>query len=222
MKPAKLMTAIVALTMLSLAAPLEAGQRHRGGGSGGHRAGGAVGHAVPGGAVRHAVPRSGGVVGHAVPRAGGLVRPHVVPSYRAYGYYPYYHYPSFGLGFYYGYPGYYGYSGYYGHGLGYPWYGYRSYGFGYGYPGGYVTAAPSRAYGRMRIQDAPRDAQVFVDGYYAGIVDDFDGVRQYLTLEPGTHQIEIRAPELEPLVFDVNVQPGQTITYRARMRLVQP
>ena len=218
MKPAKLITAIAALTILSLAAPVEAGQ-HGGDGSSGH-GGGSVGHAVPRGAVGgHAGPRSGVVAGHAVPRTSIPVRPHIVPSYRSYGhYYPYYGYPSIGLGFSYGYPG------YYGHGFGYPWYGYRSYGYGYGYYGypGYITAAPRQAYGRVHIENAPPDAQVFVDGYYAGLVDDFDGVRQYLRLEPGPHQVEIRAPELETLVFDVNVQPGQTITYRARMQPLQP
>ena len=43
----------------------------------------------------------------------------------------------------------------------------------------------------------PRDAAVYVDGYYAGIVDDFDGVFQRLTLEVGPHRIELeraRAP----------------------------
>src|SRR2546427_648305 len=72
------------------------------------------------------------------------------------------------------------------------------------------------AYGGVRIQGAPRDAQVFVDGYYAGIVDDFDGPFQHLDLEAGAHQIEIRAPGLPPLQYDVNVQPGQTLTVHVR------
>lgn len=218
MTPAKLMIAIVALTVLSLAAPLDAGQRHGGGGFGGHSAGGAIGHGAPRSAGGHVVPRSGGVSRYAVPR-GGV---HSGPSYRRYGYYPYYHYPTYGLGFFYGYRGYYGHLGYYGYGLGYPWYGYGGYGYGYGYPGGYVTAAPRGAYGRVHIEGAPGEAEVFVDGYYAGIVDDFDGVRQYLTLEPGVHQIDIRAPEQEPQAFDVNVQPGETITLRARTRSAGP
>jgi len=57
--------------------------------------------------------------------------------------------------------------------------------------------------------DALRDAQVFVDGYYAGIVDDYDGVFQHLNLEPGTHRIEIDVdPGAPPLEFEVNVGPG--------------
>ena len=33
-----------------------------------------------------------------------------------------------------------------------------------------------------------------MDGAYAGIVDDYDGVFQRLDLEPGSHEIEIRSP----------------------------
>ena len=217
MSGSRLMIAIVVLAAAGFAAPVQA-QRHGGGGSAG-----------PG----RGVSRPGGGVGRAVPRGRVPVRPLVTGPYRSYGHYPYYApYRGFGLGLNYGYPfgylgygypgyghGYYGYSGY---GYGYGGYGYGGYGgYGYGYPG-YITAAPSQAYGRVRIQDAPRDAQVFADGYYVGVVDDFDGAFQHLNLEVGVHQIEIRAPGFETLPLDVNVQPGQTITYRARMRAQQP
>lgn len=151
-----------------------------------------------------------------VPR---IVRPPtVVVPYR-----PYVYRPGLSLSFRYGYPygypyGYrypYGYSyGYpYGYGYGYPsGYGYPAYGYGYGYPG--------RPYGSVRIQGAPRDAAVYADGYYVGVVNDFDGTFQHLNLEEGPHRIEIRAPGYPPIEFNVNVLPGQTITYRADV--VQP
>jgi hypothetical protein len=137
-------------------------------------------------------------------------------------YYPYYfgYRPglSFGLGF--GYPYYYG-------SYGYPYYGYPygAYGYSYGgyYPGGYgggYAVQPGyagNAYGGIRIQGAPRDAQVFVDGYYAGIVDDYDGTFQRLDLEAGPHEIEIRTAG-RPLTYDVNVTPGQTLALHANVR----
>lgn len=100
----------------------------------------------------------------------------------------------------------------------------RPYGAWRSYPGyygggayGYFDIAPGFAYGSLRIVDAPRDAQVFVDGYYAGIVDDYDGVFQRLNLEPGGHQIEIDVyPGVPPLYFDVYVEPGRTVTIHAR------
>ena len=175
----------------------------------------------------------GGSQGRAVPRSPGggrpvglgprMISPRVVGGvpYRPY-YYPYR--PGLNIGLYagYGYPygyryGYpYGYD-YYGYPSGYP---YSSYGYGssYGYalpPAGYVTAAAGVAYGSVRIQGAPREAQVFADGYYVGIVDDFDGAFKHMSLQAGPHRIEIRLEGYAPITFDVNVQPGQTITYRA-------
>ena len=46
----------------------------------------------------------------------------------------------------------------------------------------------------LRLQVTPRDAQVFVDGYSAGIVDDFDGVFQRLMVAPGQHELVIYLP----------------------------
>ena len=43
----------------------------------------------------------------------------------------------------------------------------------------------------LRIQVSPREAQVYVDGYYVGMVDSFDGTFQRLHLSPGEHVIEI-------------------------------
>ena len=161
-------------------------------------------------------PRTGGPAqssGRAVPRTGPVPRagrpPIVVVPYRSYGYRP-----GVSLSFRYGYP-YYGY-GYYPYGYGYYPYGYPSYGYGYGYGNVYA----GRPYGSVRIQGAPRDAAVYADGYYVGIVDNFDGTFQHLDLEEGPHRIEIRAPGYPPIEFDVNVLPGQTITYRADV--VQP
>jgi hypothetical protein len=87
----------------------------------------------------------------------------------------------------------------------------------YGYtPRGYYDPIPGRLYGGLRIKDAPHEAQVFADGYYVGIVDDFDGVFQHLNLEAGPHSIEVRVPGIdEAITFDVVIQPGRTITYRA-------
>jgi len=110
--------------------------------------------------------------------------------------YPYYYRPSIGIGIYYG--------------------AYGLYPFGAVAPA-YYDPAPGAVLGGVRITDAPRDAQVFADGNYVGIVDDFDGVSQHLNLEPGEHRIEIHAPGLTPISFDVVVQAGSTITLRAEI-----
>ena len=71
--------------------------------------------------------------------------------------------------------------------------------------------------GELRLQVEPRQAQVFVDGYYAGTVDSFDGVFQSLRLEAGPYQIEIVLEGYEPLVFDVQIAPGEKVTYRGQL-----
>jgi hypothetical protein len=105
--------------------------------------------------------------------------------------------------------------------FGRPYYPYATYP---GYvPGayGYFNVAPGVVYGSLRIVDAPPNAQVFVDGYYAGVVDDYDGVFQHLNLEPGPHHIEIEVPGYPRTGFDVRVDPGRTITYHANTNVWQ-
>jgi hypothetical protein len=97
------------------------------------------------------------------------------------------------------------------------YYGYNGYGYGYG-PGIYAPYGGYPAYpyphvaGAVRLKIRPRDAQVFVDGYYAGLVNDFDGMFQSLKLEAGGHKIAVRMPGFADLELDVHVQPGRTIT----------
>jgi hypothetical protein len=134
------------------------------------------------------------------------------PVYNNYYYYPRRSYPygygAFGLGYFYYDP--------------YRWYpGYNGYGYGYG--AGYSPRAGSGFgfgfdIGELRLQVFPRNAQVFVDGYYAGTVDDFDGTFQALKLEAGPYQIRISAPGFEDLMFDVRINPGQKINYRGELR----
>jgi hypothetical protein len=101
------------------------------------------------------------------------------------------------------------------------------YGYGYRYRDSYPYGYPSPYYaspiygvpvpvatGGVRLDVTPRHAAVYVDGYYAGVIDDFDGALQRLRVDPGPHRIEIEAPGYQGLAFDVNVQPGQTVRYR--------
>jgi hypothetical protein len=132
----------------------------------------------------------------------GRDRVYYYPSYYSYGrYYDPYYYNGLHLG-------YLAYS---------PWGWTPSF---YGYPYGYGGGHQYRGYdfGALKIKVKPRDAEVYVDGYFAGSVDDFDGAFQSLRLETGGYKIEIRKPGFETLHFDVHVQPDRTITYRGELR----
>jgi hypothetical protein len=137
----------------------------------------------------------------------------VYPDYYS-GYYnsPYrsYYYPVYsGFGYFYYDP----YWGYYD-----PFYS-RGY-YAYGPYGTRHRDKDDRDYniGSLRLRIDPSHAEVYVDGLYRGVVDDFDGVFQRLKLEAGAHRLEVRAPGFKPLVFDVLVTPGETTTYRGDLK----
>jgi hypothetical protein len=102
---------------------------------------------------------------------------------------------------------------------------YGSFGYGYGY-GGYAGAYGYGGYGydigSVKVKVKPRDAEVYVDNYFAGYVDDFDGIFQALKVEAGGHRIEVRKPGFETLQFDVHVQPGRDVTFRGEMKPATP
>jgi hypothetical protein len=166
-------------------------------------------------------------------------------------YYPNYWwgYAGFGLGYFYYDPYWWGYPGYYGPAP-YPYYG-GAYGYGtggsYGPDPGYAGNGPDPSYGagspdqgneapapgygspdpaaygvgNLHLKVSPRDAQVYVDGHFVGLVDDFDGFFQRLTIDSGSHRIEIRKPGFATLSFDVRIPPDETVTYRGELQPVQ-
>jgi hypothetical protein len=60
----------------------------------------------------------------------------------------------------------------------------------------------------------PREASVYVDGYYAGTVDDFDGFMQSLPLPPGGHDIALYLEGFRTLRRSVYLRPGSHLHIR--------
>jgi hypothetical protein len=89
----------------------------------------------------------------------------------------------------------------------------------FGYPGPFFHRDP---YSSVRIQVRPREALVYVDGYSAGEVDDFDGVFQRLELVPGHHEIVIYAPGYRTHRERVYLNPGSGHTIRHTMVPLSP
>ncbi|MGE0449609.1 MAG: PEGA domain-containing protein [Vicinamibacterales bacterium] len=60
----------------------------------------------------------------------------------------------------------------------------------WGYPpmGGWSFAPPES---HIRFQVTPEEAEVYIDGYYAGRVDEFNGTFQRLHVPPGQHEIVV-------------------------------
>jgi len=99
--------------------------------------------------------------------------------------------------------------------------------WGWGVPAFYVDAPvplvppPGDAMtGGVQLDVLPWRARVYVDGVLAGRVDDFRGYYHHLDLVAGAHQIAIVEQRYQPLIVDVVVTPGRTITYRATLNEV--
>jgi hypothetical protein len=71
--------------------------------------------------------------------------------------------------------------------------------------------------GGVQLDVQPWRASVFVDGVYAGRVDDFNGYYQHLDVVAGPHQIVILESGYQPLVINADVVPGRTVTYRGML-----
>jgi len=64
----------------------------------------------------------------------------------------------------------------------------------------------------LRINVKPKDASVYVDGYFAGKVDDFDGTFQRLRVEPGEHEITIYLEGFRSLTQRLYLSPNSSRT----------
>jgi hypothetical protein len=197
-------------------------------GRGESRTAAGVGQPVPSGAR----PRGDGpVTGYAQPRTSGQPPSNVPPGYVPPdnggwygGYYPYY-------------PGYYPWYGWYGwYGPWYMWSGnlnpwnpnymfywyspyiwftpwsmWSDWGFDSGYGGGVYERTDV---GSLRFKVKPKDAEIWVDGYFEGQASD------KIQLKPGMHQVEIKAKGYETISVEIRSMPGRTVTYTADLKQV--
>lgn len=92
-----------------------------------------------------------------------------------------------------------------------PWYWPPAYAYGYG---SYASD--------VRIMATPREAEVYVDGYLVGTVDDFDGWSQRLRLQPGEHEIELFLEGYRSVRQKTLFRPGETYKIRATLEKADP
>jgi hypothetical protein len=203
-----------------------AGARHTGGGGGGSQGGGGQGASAPshGGSSGGGQYVPGAAGRHPRPGTGTGTRDYYGNEHGYYGRYGYYGYYGYPYSYYYSPYAYWGYPGYgWGFGLGYG-YGYGAYGYGYGDYYGYYPAAPYYGGGyayrgggpaQIRTLVEPAKARVYVDGYYAGVADDFDGMFQRLNVSPGRHDITFKLEGYTSHTFSVYASAGETLKLRA-------
>lgn len=137
----------------------------------------------------------------------------------SYGFYDPFYYDPFAFS-----PGFFGYGMSMGLG-GYPYidpaYGGDPYAYGVG-GGSYAQSRyNSREQGNLKLKVKPRAAKVYVDGYYVGVVDEFDGALQKLPLNAGRHHVKVEAEGYETAEFDCTILPEQTVTFQGQLKKIQ-
>ncbi len=98
-----------------------------------------------------------------------------------------------------------------------PWFPYQ-----YPYPpyGYYRRFAGPEA--DLRVMVTPKQAQVYVDGYYAGIVDDFDGFFQRLHVPPGEREITLHLDGYRTVTQKLYLTANSTYKLRYTMQKLPP
>jgi hypothetical protein len=83
------------------------------------------------------------------------------------------------------------------------------------YPRLYYPIYDNRSDVRIRVTpEEAEEAAVYVDGFYAGIVDDFNGVFQSLPLTPGGHIILLYLDGWRTVRRHIYLSPGSTFSLR--------
>jgi len=115
-----------------------------------------------------------------------------------------------------------------GFGFGYPyfynpWYGPWGYGYPYGYPyGPYAYGYGAYDTASLRLEIMPKQAEVYVDGYRAGIVDDFDGIFQRLHVRPGGHDLAVYLPGYRTFEEHVYASPDSSQSIKMTLQPLAP
>ncbi len=92
----------------------------------------------------------------------------------------------------------------------YPYFGYGAYPFGAG------------PVGDVRVLASPTQAEVYVDGFFAGVVDDFNGILQRLHATAGGHTITLYLEGYRTVTQNIYVTPDSTVKLQVTMDRLPP
>jgi hypothetical protein len=107
--------------------------------------------------------------------------------------------------------------GFYSSPYGYPVYAMPAQWGPYPYPYPYPFHPPADPGGAIRLEVKPKQAEVYVDGYYAGVVDDFDGTFQRLRVPPGEHTITLYMDGYHSVTQKIYLEPDNTFRIKYTM-----
>ncbi len=73
--------------------------------------------------------------------------------------------------------------------------------------------APEASRGYLTLFVQPTTAQIYIDGFFVGTIEDYRGSPGPL-VEAGPHRVELRADGYETAAFDVRIGAGTVVTHR--------
>jgi hypothetical protein len=101
----------------------------------------------------------------------------------------------------------------------YPYrYWYPGPGFYAGYYGPRVVEVRRVNYGSVDFNVDPQQSQVFVDGRYLGVADDFNGFPQTAKLPAGYHDVKIVSPDGRTVGRRIYVAAGEELNFNLNLR----
>lgn len=108
--------------------------------------------------------------------------------------------------------GHHGHHGHYGYGNHY-------YPRFYGHNGGPYQAVGLLDYlGGLDLNVKPKNTQIYLNGRYIGVTDNFDGIPRYLWLEEGTHEVIFFNEGYKTVLHEFIVRPGAVMKIKQRLQ----
>ena len=101
-----------------------------------------------------------------------------------------------------------------------PYYPYWDY--PYAYPYGVYSYPMTEPAGDVQTKVTPKDTQVYVDGYFAGVADDYDGTFQRLHAAAGGHAVTFYLDGYRTVTENIYVRPGSTSKLTETMEKLAP
>jgi len=74
----------------------------------------------------------------------------------------------------------------------------------------------------LKTDITPKQTEVYVDGYYAGVAGDFDGIFQGLDMSPGGHVVTLRLEGYRTITRNIYVRPDSTSRLKETMERLTP
>src|SRR6478735_4686888 len=90
------------------------------------------------------------------------------------------------------------------------------------YPPVYPAYRYAFAEADLRLKVKPKDASVYVDGYFAGKVEDYDGAFERLHVPPGQHEIVVYLDGFRSLHEKLYLRPNKTTTVEGDLQKLLP